>query len=46
VKLSIRSRHPTQSVIVFLTGEGEKVASVERLSEEGEQGEENGNCGE
>ena len=30
----------TQGVIVFSTGEGEKVASVERLSEEG--GEENG----
>ncbi len=27
----------TQGVIVFTTGEGEKVASVERLSEEGEQ---------
>jgi DNA gyrase subunit A len=32
----------TQGVIVFSTGEGEKVASVERLSEESEQGEENG----
>jgi hypothetical protein len=30
----------TQGVIVFSTGEGEKVASVERLTEEG--GEENG----
>src|SRR5271163_2328508 len=30
----------TQGVIVFSTGDGEKVASVERLSEEG--GEENG----
>ncbi|MGB6757248.1 MAG: DNA gyrase C-terminal beta-propeller domain-containing protein, partial [Xanthobacteraceae bacterium] len=29
----------TQGVIVFSTGDGEKVASVERLSEEGEQGE-------
>jgi DNA gyrase subunit A len=28
----------TQGVIVFSTGEGEKVASVERLSEEGENG--------
>ncbi len=33
----------TQGVIVFNTAEGEKVASVERLSEESEQGEENGN---
>ena len=32
----------TQGVIVFSTGDGEKVASVERLSEESEQGEENG----
>ena len=32
----------TQGVIVFSTAEGEKVASVERLSEEGEEGEENG----
>jgi DNA gyrase subunit A len=32
----------TQGVIVFSTAEGEKVASVERLSEEGEAGEENG----
>ncbi len=32
----------TQGVIVFSTGDGEKVASVERLSEEGEQGDENG----
>jgi DNA gyrase subunit A len=36
----------TQGVIVFSTAEGEKVASVERLSEESEQGEENGNGGE
>ncbi|HEX4040727.1 MAG TPA: DNA gyrase C-terminal beta-propeller domain-containing protein, partial [Xanthobacteraceae bacterium] len=28
----------TQGVIVFSTGEGEKVASVERLTEEGEEG--------
>ena len=28
----------TQGVIVFSTGEGERVASVERLSEEGEDG--------
>jgi DNA gyrase subunit A len=27
----------TQGVIVFSTAEGEKVASVERLSEEGEE---------
>jgi DNA gyrase subunit A len=32
----------TQGVIVFSTGEGEKVASVERLSEEGQGGDENG----
>jgi DNA gyrase subunit A len=32
----------TQGVIVFSTGEGEKVASVERLSEEGEEAGENG----
>jgi DNA gyrase subunit A len=32
----------TQGVIVFSTGEGEKVASVERLSEEGQESEENG----
>jgi DNA gyrase subunit A len=32
----------TQGVIVFSTAEGEKVASVERLSEEGQEGEENG----
>jgi DNA gyrase subunit A len=32
----------TQGVIVFSTGEGEKVASVERLSEEGQEGDENG----
>jgi DNA gyrase subunit A len=32
----------TQGVIVFSTGEGEKVASVERLSEEGQDGEDNG----
>jgi DNA gyrase subunit A len=32
----------TQGVIVFSTGEGEKVASVERLSEDGGEGEENG----
>jgi DNA gyrase subunit A len=32
----------TQGVIVFSTAEGEKVASVERLSEEGEQGDDNG----
>ncbi|MGA3310140.1 MAG: hypothetical protein ABSD08_16245 [Xanthobacteraceae bacterium] len=28
----------TQGVIVFSTAEGERVASVERLSEEGEEG--------
>ncbi len=33
----------TQGVIVFSTADGEKVASVERLSEEGEQGDGNGN---
>ena len=33
----------TQGVIVFNTAEGEKVASVERLSEDGGEGEENGN---
>jgi DNA gyrase subunit A len=33
----------TQGVIVFNTAEGEKVASVERLSEENGEGEENGN---
>jgi DNA gyrase subunit A len=33
----------TQGVIVFNTAEGEKVASVERLSEEGGEGDENGN---
>jgi len=32
----------TQGVIVFSTGDGEKVASVERLSEEGQEQEENG----
>jgi DNA gyrase subunit A len=32
----------TQGVIVFSTGEGEKVASVERLSEESQEGDENG----
>jgi len=32
----------TQGVIVFSTAEGEKVASVERLTEEGEAGGENG----
>jgi DNA gyrase subunit A len=32
----------TQGVIVFSTAEGERVASVERLSEEGEENEENG----
>ncbi len=32
----------TQGVIVFSTAEGEKVASVERLTEEGGDGEENG----
>ncbi len=32
----------TQGVIVFSTGEGEKVASVERLTEEGEGSDENG----
>jgi len=32
----------TQGVIVFSTGEGERVASVERLSEEGEESGENG----
>jgi DNA gyrase subunit A len=36
----------TQGVIVFNTAEGEKVASVERLSEDGGEGEENGNGGE
>ena len=36
----------TQGVIVFTTAEGEKVASVERLSEDGGEGEENGNGGE
>jgi DNA gyrase subunit A len=33
----------TQGVIVFNTAEGEKVASVERLSEDGGEGDENGN---
>ena len=32
----------TQGVIVFSTGEGEKVASVERLTEEGQESDENG----
>jgi DNA gyrase subunit A len=32
----------TQGVIVFSTAEGEKVASVERLTEEGEEGGDNG----
>ncbi len=32
----------TQGVIVFSTGEGEKVASVERLSEESQESDENG----
>jgi DNA gyrase subunit A len=32
----------TQGVIVFSTAEGEKVASVERLSEEGQESDENG----
>jgi DNA gyrase subunit A len=36
----------TQGVIVFSTAEGERVASVERLSEESEDGEENGETGE
>jgi DNA gyrase subunit A len=32
----------TQGVIVFSTAEGEKVASVERLSEESQEAEESG----
>src|ERR1700680_1400254 len=39
IRLAGRS---TQGVIVFSTAEGEKVASVERLTEEGQESEENG----